>query len=92
MWRGELSIRRACVLLAGLPEGSAVWCKQQDLPYGWTLTAVLLADNFHAIHGEPHPLHPKTGAQAKAKSQATTHERLKAQRERLSARKAAESE
>jgi hypothetical protein len=51
----------------------------------------LLADVFHALTGEAHPLHPSNGTQAKAKTQATTIDRLKAQRERLAARNAEEA-
>jgi hypothetical protein len=91
LWRGELSPRRAAVLLAHLPVGSATWAAQADVPYGWSLTDLLLADVFHAITGEPHPLHPSSGTGAKAAKTADALERLKAQRERLAARNAAES-
>lgn len=90
LWRGELSPRRAAVLLQNLPVGSATWAAQVDVPYGWSLTDLLLADIFHAIHGEAHPLHPSSGVEAKAAKNADAIARLQAQRERLAATKAAE--
>jgi hypothetical protein len=51
----------------------------------------LLADVFHALTGEAHPLHPSNGADAKAARHADTLDRLKAQRERLAGGTAAES-
>jgi hypothetical protein len=51
----------------------------------------LLADLFHAIHGEPHPLHPSSGVEAQAAKNADVVARLQAQRERLAANQAAES-
>jgi hypothetical protein len=50
----------------------------------------LLADLFHAISGEPHPLHPSSGVEARTAKNADAIARLQAQRERLAAR-AAES-
>jgi hypothetical protein len=90
LWRGELSPRRAAVLLAHLPVGSAVWAAQAGVPYGWSLQEILIADVFHALTGEAHPLHPSGGVEAKAAKQADTIDRLMAQQERLAARKAAE--
>lgn len=91
LWRGELSPRRAAVLLNHLPVGSATWAAQSRVPYGWSLTDILLADVFHALTGEAHPLHPSNGADAKAARHADTLDRLKAQRERLAGGTAAES-
>jgi hypothetical protein len=91
LWRGELSPRRAAVLLAHLPVGSAVWAAQAKVPYGWSLKEILLADLFHALTGDAHPLHPSGGVEAQATKRAESIERLQAQQVRLAARKAAES-
>lgn len=61
------------------------------MPFGWSLTDLLLADVFHALAGEAHPSHPRAGTNAKATAQADAIARLHAQRERLAAGKAAES-
>lgn len=44
---------------------------------------MLLADIFHALVGEPHPMRPEIGAREKARQRAELFARLKAQRERL---------
>jgi hypothetical protein len=62
-----------------------VWAAQSKVPYGWSLAEILLADVFHALTGEAHPLHPRSGTEAKATAQADTIARLKAQRARLTA-------
>ncbi len=83
LWRGGLSVRRLSVLLAYMPAGSAVWAAENDLPYGWTLTDLLLTDLFHATAGTPHPARPKP--RSKRKDGRSLIDRLRAQRERLSA-------
>ncbi len=47
--------------------GSAIWAVQAGVPYGWSLTDVLIADVYHALVGEPHPL--KADIDAKTKKQ-----------------------
>lgn len=88
-WRGRLSLRRLAVLAMHLPVGSAVWAATADVPYGWTLTDSLLADVYHALTGEPHPLRPDHSAKAKAKKADDRIARLVAQRKRQAARQAA---
>lgn len=83
LWRGELSLRRLAVLVEYLPVGSATWAAQANVPYGWTLTDVLLTDLFHAFTGQEHPLRPNGTAQTAAKEHTSLMERLQAQRERL---------
>jgi hypothetical protein len=82
LYRGELSLRKVSNLIANLPTGSATWSAINDIPYGWTLTDLLIADLFHAFSGEPHPARPngKKPAASRAKELA---ERLMQQRERL---------
>lgn len=77
------------MLVANLPPGSAVWAAESGLPPGMTPTDYLLADVFHALAGEPHPLRQTRAAEPgdaprPARSQ---HEelaaKLRAQRARL---------
>ncbi len=90
MWRGRLSLRRLSVLVAHLPVGSAIWALSADVPYGWTLTDTLLADVFHTLSGEPHPLRPDNSKKVQAAKNDTRIAKLKAQRDRLVAQRAAE--
>lgn len=82
LWRGRLSVRRLSVLIAHLPPGSAVWAAENGIPYGWSLTDVLLTDVFAALTGEQHPARPSA---PKASPDAVSDRvaRLLAQRERL---------
>lgn len=82
LYTGGLSLRRVSVLIANLPAGSAVWSALHNIPYGWTLTDLLLADLFHAVSGEAHPARP-TGKKSNAERAKELAERLKAQKERL---------
>ncbi len=86
LWRGGLSVRRLSVLLAHLPPGSAVWAIENDLPYGWTLTDVLLTDLFHAFTGQPHPARPKPSKKGLASRAGDLRERLREQAARLANR------
>lgn len=90
LWRGRLSLRRLSVLVAHLPVGSAVWALSADVPYGWTLTDTLLADVFHALSGEPHPLRPDNSKKVQAAKNDERIAKLKAQRERLARQRAAQ--
>lgn len=83
LWRGRLSLRLLAVYVAHMPVGSAIWALSADVPYGWTLTDTLLADVYHGLTGERHPLRPDNSAKAKAKKDDERIARLKAQRERV---------
>lgn len=83
LWRGRLSLRKLAVLIAHLPVGSAVWALSADVPYGWTLTDTLLADIFHILAGEQHPLRPDKRAKEAAEKNNERIARLKQQRERF---------
>jgi len=83
LWRGELSLRRLYVLVSQLPIGSSTWAAQIGIPYGWTLTDLLLTDVYHALTGEPHPARPTIRKPGEAARRAGQIARLKAQRERL---------
>lgn len=76
------------VLVAHLPVGSAIWALSADVPYGWTLTDTLLADVFHALSGEPHPLRPDNSKKLQAAKNDQRIAALKRQRERMAARAA----
>lgn len=65
-----------------LPVGSATWAAQADVPYGWSLTDLLLTDLFFVLSGEQHPSRPGAGKSDDGK--ADLFARLRAQRERLS--------
>lgn len=84
-------MRRLSVLVGQLPVGSATWAIQADVPYGWSLTDILIADLFHAFAGEPHPLHPGAGKKATATKtkQSDMLDRLREQRDRVAAERAA---
>jgi hypothetical protein len=81
-YRGELSLRRLSVLLAGLPDGSATWAARNGIDPGWDVRALLLADVFHALSGHAHPARP---APKKQSRYASARARLEAQRARLAA-------
>ena len=81
LWRGGLSLRRLSVLVEGLPPNSRIFALQSDLPYGWTLTDILLTDLFHATAGSPHPARPDPGATDKKAAVASIAERLVAMRD-----------
>lgn len=83
-WRGTLSLRRVSVLLHYSPEDSACKRLDVDLPPGWDVHALLLADLFHAFTGEPHPSRP-TGGKGKSSRYAEQRAALEAQRARLKA-------
>jgi hypothetical protein len=71
------------VLIEKLPTGSATWCARAGVPYGWTLTDLLLADVFEALAGTPHPMkQPLIEEQRKAEHEETVR-RLVEQRERI---------
>lgn len=73
------------MLVANLPTGSAVWAAERDLPLGTTPTDVILADIYHALTGELHPIRPTRDAEDNAaRTRHESHaEKLLAQRERL---------
>lgn len=75
-----MSIRRLYVLLSNLPAGSAVWCIESGLPFGFTVTDLLLTDLYAALTGESHPARPKPSSSSPPDDVVA---RLKAQRERL---------
>lgn len=87
LWRGELSLRELSNLIDHLPPGSAVWCQQAGVPYGWTLTDLLITDLFQAFTGEPHPMRPGITAGGNTKNADEIASALVAQRERMAARK-----
>ena len=59
LWRGGLSVRRLSVLVDNLPDDSATARRQTKGQNAWDLHALLLADVFHALTGEPHPSRPQ---------------------------------
>jgi hypothetical protein len=79
------------VLASQLPVGSATWAISANVPYGWSLTDILIADLFHAFAGEPHPLHPGIAKQAAATKtkQADQLAMLRERRDRIAAERAA---
>jgi hypothetical protein len=83
LYRGELTLRRLCSLIAYLPPGSATWAAQGGLPYGWSLTDLLLADLFHATTGEKHPARPSGNEKATKERAEKVAAALLAQRKRL---------
>jgi hypothetical protein len=85
LWRGELSLRRLYVLVTNLPPGSAVWAAESRLAIGATPADFVLADVYHALSGEAHPLRPAPSVDeeaAKSKHESTAA-RLRAMRERV---------
>jgi hypothetical protein len=68
--------------------GSALWCVNNGLPAGWSLTDLLLTDLYFALTNERHPLAPDLAAKAKQAKNATLIAQLKAQRARIAAQKA----
>ena len=60
-----------------------MWAVENSLPYGWSLTDVLLTDLFHAFTGEKHPARPKSSDGGATSKAASLRARLKAQRARL---------
>jgi hypothetical protein len=85
LWRGELSLRRLYVLVTNLPPGSACWAAESRVPVGTTPGDFVLADVFHALSGEAHPLRPAPSADEEAAKQKheSTVARLRAMRERV---------
>lgn len=81
-WRGGVSLRRLASLVYFLPAGGAVWAAQNGVPYGWTLTDILVTDLFHALTGEAHPARPSGGRSSR--DVAGIRARLEEQRARLS--------
>lgn len=86
-WRGEISPRRLAVLADRLPPGSVTWARLRGMPSGWDYGDVLLADVYHALTGEAHPLRP---AQKAVSRYADRRAALEAQKARLAARKRAQ--
>lgn len=84
-WRGGVGLRRLANLTHYLPAGGAVWALSNGVPYGWTLTDVLIADLFHAWTGEEHPARPRGGSERR--DAAELRSRLEAQKARLAARR-----
>ena len=86
LWTGELTVRRACVLLRHLPPEAAVWAAlgQARSATGWSIAAYLLTDIYSALTGEKHPARPDAAANSRARD---VRDRLRAQRERLAKRK-----
>ncbi|MEU4568662.1 hypothetical protein [Micromonospora sp. NPDC023956] len=86
LWAGELSLRRLSAYVANLPAESATWAAEHGVAQGLTPTDLLLADIFHALAGEPHPIKPRT-TEATSSAAKTRHEalaaKLRAQRARL---------
>ncbi len=71
--------------------GSAVWAVQAGVPYGWTLTDLLLTDLFHALTGEPHPDRPNLSERTKQFDANEQVRLLLEQRERIRRQQAAET-
>ena len=82
LWARRLSVRRLIVLVEALPSGSAVWAVTNDVPYGWTLTDILVADLFHAMTGTAHPARPKGASSSRSSSPQALQAALLAQRAR----------
>lgn len=61
-----------------LPPGSAVWAKEHGIPFGWSLTDVLLSDLFAAFSGEPHPARAEIQKKAEYASALARLQRQKA--------------
>lgn len=80
-WRGGVTLRRLANLTYHLPSGGAVWAVSNGVPYGWTLTDILITDLFHAWTGEEHPARPK--GDGPKRDAAELRARLEAQRARL---------
>ena len=83
MYVGGLSLRLLSVLINNLPAGSATWAVQNDIPYGWSLNDLLIADLFQAFTGEVHPARPTGKEKAESERAKQLAERLLAQRDRL---------
>lgn len=82
LWRGGLSLRRLSVLVDALPSESATISALVGIPSGWTNTALLVADLFHAIAGEAHPSRPTPKSTAGSSRYARLRSALEAQRAR----------
>lgn len=85
---GEVSLPFLAACVEHLPPGSAVWAAEHDLPYGWSLSDVLLTDVFHALTGNAHPARAEITSAARARSAVS---RLRAQAARLRKRAPAAS-
>lgn len=77
---GEVTLPELAAYVEHLPSGSAVWCLEHGLPFGWDLSTILLTDLFAAQSGNVHPARAELDEKARAKS---ALERLRRQRERL---------
>lgn len=80
---GELSLPELVAYIEHLPPGSAVWAVEHGLPFGWSLTDVLLSDLFAAMSGNVHPARAEIDEKARHKSALS---RLARQRERLNSK------
>lgn len=80
LWRGALSIRRLSVLVYGLPAESLTVAALNGTDPGWDAGALVTADVFAALTGQPHPARPEPRKPSRAPS---LHARLVAQRARL---------
>jgi hypothetical protein len=76
----EIDLPTLAAMVEYLPPGSAVWAKENGLPYGWTLDAVLVSDLYHAFTGSAHPMRAEISEKARARDALA---RLRAQRARL---------
>lgn len=77
---GEMTLPELASYIEHLPVGSAVWCVEHGMPFGWTLTDVLISDIYAALVGNPHPARAEVVESARVRDAVA---RLKAQRERL---------
>ena len=77
---GEVTLPELLAYVEYLPAGSAVWSIEHGLPYGWSLTDVLISDLFQVITGEEHPQRAPITKKARAED---VLRRLEAQRKRL---------
>lgn len=80
---GDLTIAELAAYMTYLPPGSAVWAKEHGLPFGWSLTDVLISDLYAAWAGEPHPARTAAESDTRASSAKSKVAALKAQRARL---------
>ena len=80
MRTGWLKLSILSAYVEHLPPGSAIWAIEHGLPFGWTLTDVLISDLFAVTAGEIHPARAEIDSTARARSALA---RLRKQRERL---------
>lgn len=83
LWRGGLTLRQLRVFIDYMPQGAAVWAHLNDIPFGWSLTDLLIADLFQAMTGEPHPARPTGREKANEQRVREKHAALMEQRARL---------